>query len=47
MAIIPDFGLVINFPRISTFGGFDFSTGVQTIEFSEAVKRRDKNLSKI
>ena len=44
MAIIPEFGLVINFPRISTFGGFTPGVGPQTIDFSEAVKRRDKNL---
>jgi imidazolonepropionase-like amidohydrolase len=44
MAIVPEFGLVINFPRISTFGGFTPGVGPQTIEFSEAVKRRDKNL---
>ena len=42
MAIVPDFGLVINFPRISLFGGFDFSTGVQRIEFSEAIKNATK-----
>ncbi len=40
MAVIPTFGLVINFPRISTFSGF----GQPQIEFSEAVKRRDGRL---
>ncbi len=44
MTIIPEFGLVINFPRISTFGGFTPGVGAQTIDFGEAVKRRDKNL---
>ena len=40
MAVVPTFGLVINFPRIATFGGFGGGRG-QTIDFSEAVKRRD------
>jgi len=40
MAVVPTFGLVINFPRISTFGGF----GQQPLEFNEAVKRRDQRL---
>lgn len=44
MALVPEFGLVINFPRISTFGGFTPGVGRQTIEFSEAVKRRDAQL---
>ncbi len=44
MAVVPEFGLVINFPRISTFAGFTPGVGPQTIEFSEAVKRRDKSL---
>ena len=40
MAIVPTFGLVINFPRIATFGGF----GQPQLEFSEAVRRRDQRL---
>lgn len=44
MAIIPDAGLVINFPRISTFGGFTPGVGPQIVEFSDAVKRRDTQL---
>ncbi|MEP6924326.1 MAG: amidohydrolase family protein, partial [Pyrinomonadaceae bacterium] len=41
MAITPVFGLVVNFPRVSTFsGGFR----QPPIEFGEAVKRRDKRL---
>ena len=40
MAVVPTFGLVINFPRISTFGGF----GQQPVDFNEAVKRRDQRL---
>ncbi len=44
MAVTPEFGLVINFPRISTFGGFNPLTGPQTVDFAEAVRRRDKSL---
>ncbi len=44
MAIVPTFGLVINFPRVTTFGGFNPLTGPQTVEFSQAVKTRDKRL---
>ncbi len=47
MAIVPNFGLVINFPRISTFGGFNPATGPQTIDFNEAVKRRDTQLESL
>jgi imidazolonepropionase-like amidohydrolase len=41
MAVVPEFGLVVNFPRISTFGGFGQQ---QPIDFNEAVKRRDQRL---
>ena len=44
MAIVPEFGLIVNFPRISTFGGFTPDFQPRIVEFSEAVKRRDKNL---
>ena len=45
MAIVPEFGLVINFPRVSTFGGFNPATfSAQTVDFNEAVKRRDAQL---
>lgn len=40
MAVVPAFGLVINFPRLTTSGGF----GQQPIDFNEAVKRRDQRL---
>jgi imidazolonepropionase-like amidohydrolase len=40
MAVVPTFGLVINYPRISTFGGF----GQQPVDFNEAVKRRDQRI---
>ena len=42
MAVVPTFGLVINFPRISTFGGFNPFAGAQTVDFTEALKQRDK-----
>jgi imidazolonepropionase-like amidohydrolase len=44
MSVVPEFGLVINFPRVSTFAGFTPGVGPRIIEFSEAVKRRDKNI---
>ena len=44
MAVIPTYGLVINFPRISTFGGFGGGAGPQTVDFGEAAKRRDTQL---
>lgn len=47
MSFVPEFGLVMNFPRISTFGGFNPITGPQTVDFNEAVKRRDTQLEDI
>ena len=44
MAVVPTTGLVINFPRISTFGGFNPGTGPQVVDFSEAIKRRDAQI---
>jgi hypothetical protein len=40
MVVVPTFGLVVNFPRISTFGGF--GPGAQTPDFSEAIRLRDR-----
>ena len=40
MAIVPTFGLVVNFPRITLFAGF----GQAQIDFAEAIKRRDQRL---
>jgi imidazolonepropionase-like amidohydrolase len=40
MAVVPTFGLVVNFPRISTFGGF--GPGAPTVDFSEAIRQRDR-----
>ena len=47
MAVLPTAGLVINFPRISTFGGFNPGTGPQTIDFNEALKRRDAQIDEL
>lgn len=48
MAVVREFGLVINFPRIATFGGFGGGGfGGPPIEFSEAVKRRDTQLEEL
>lgn len=47
MAVLPSAGLVINFPRISTFGGFNPGTGPQAIDFNEAVKRRDAQIDEL
>ena len=48
MAVVREFGLVINFPRIATFGGFGGGFGGgPPIEFAEAVKRRDTQLDEL
>lgn len=47
MAVEPTAALVINFPRIATFGGFGGGFGRQTIDFNEAVKRRDDQLEEL
>jgi len=46
MAIVPTAGLVINFPRIATFGGFGGGGGGggQAVDFNEAIRRRDSQL---
>jgi len=44
MAVVPAEGLVINFPRIATFGGFNPGVGPQAIDFNDAVKRRDTQI---
>ena len=47
MAVVSAAGLVINFPRISTFGGFTPGVGPQSVDFSEAVKRRDAQIEEL
>jgi len=44
MAVIREYGLVVNYPRLSTFSGFG---GRQPIDLSEAVKRRDAQLDEL
>lgn len=43
MAVIREFGLVINFPRVTTGGG-GFFQQQPPVEFSEAVRRRDQQI---
>jgi imidazolonepropionase-like amidohydrolase len=40
MAVVPAYGLVVNFPRVSTFGGF----GQQQVDFNTALQQRDRRL---
>ncbi|REJ77827.1 MAG: amidohydrolase [Acidobacteria bacterium] len=47
MADVPVYALVINFPTISTFAGFNPFTGPRTINFNQAVKRRDDRVKEI
>jgi imidazolonepropionase-like amidohydrolase len=50
MAVVPQFGLVVNFPRIAQFGGGGFGGGGfggQQIDFSEAVRQRDRRLEQL
>jgi imidazolonepropionase-like amidohydrolase len=44
MSLVPAFGLVINFPRITTGGGFNPFGTQQPVDFNEALKRRDQRL---
>lgn len=43
MAVVPQFGLVVSFPRIAQFGGF----GGPPVDFNEAVKTRDRRLDEL
>lgn len=42
MAVVPTFALVVNFPRIATFG-----IGQQQVDFNEAIRRRDQQLENL
>lgn len=44
MTVTPEFAMVINFPQISTFAGFNPFTGPRFIDFNQAVKQRDKKV---
>jgi imidazolonepropionase-like amidohydrolase len=49
MALVPEFGLVINFPRAATgggFGGFGGFGGGQ-VDLAEAVRRRDQKIDEL
>ena len=46
MAVVPEFGLVINFPRITTFS-FTPGVGAQPVDFAEAIRRRDRNIEEL
>ncbi|MGI8543949.1 MAG: amidohydrolase family protein [Aridibacter sp.] len=47
MVVVREFGLVINFPQISTFAGFDPLTGPRIVDFDQAVKNRDKRVDEL
>lgn len=44
MTVNPTFGLVINFPRVSNFGGGFGGFGQQPPDFNEAIRQRDRRL---
>ena len=45
MAVVPTYGLVINFPRVTTGGGFGGGGfGGQQVDFNEALRRRDQRI---
>ena len=47
MSVVPEFGMVINFPRVTTFGGFQPGVGPITLDFNEAVRRRDNQIDEL
>jgi len=47
MAVVPTSALVINFPRVATFGGFNPQAAPQAVDFNEAVKRRDTQIEEL
>ncbi len=48
MAVISEFGLVVNFPRIATGGGFGGGGfGAPPVEFNEAIRRRDTQVEEL
>lgn len=44
MAMVSEYGLVINYPRITLFGGGGGGFGGQPIDFNEAIRRRDAQI---
>lgn len=47
MEVVGTFGLVVQFPQITTFAGFNPFTGPRFIEFDQAVKNRDERIKKL
>lgn len=47
MALVPEFALVINFPRVSLFGGFVPGVGRRSVEMNDALKRRDEQIDEL
>ncbi len=47
MEVVGTFGLVINFPQITTFAGFNPFTGPRFIEFDQAIKNRDNRVKEL
>ena len=43
MALVPEFGLVVNFPRIASGGGFGRGRG-EAVDYNELVRRRDQQI---
>ncbi len=47
MAVVREYALVIDFPQISTFAGFNPFTGPRIVDFDQAVKNRDKQVDEL
>ncbi len=47
MTVVPAFGLIVNFPQVSTFAGFNPLSGPRIVEFSQAVKIRDDRVKEL
>ncbi len=47
MAVVPNTGLVINFPRIALFSGFTPGVGPNMVDFNTAQKRRDEQVDEL
>ncbi len=47
VAVVPHKALVINYPTVSTFGGFNPGTGRIRLSYSQAVKKRDERVENL
>ncbi len=47
MEVVGTFGLVINFPPVTTFAGFNPLTGPNIVDFDQAIKNRDKKVEEL